>query len=291
MELIIREPKPGGAITNIIHSVTWEFEDLPTPKIPLCRLVPFCRVRQFLTSSIQTEALKKSFETQCYMEHASAFHVSPFDENGEAMFVKQEDKDKWDTLWRMESDAFDAEMLKEPAYKELANRMFSTWDGNHRRGLVDQMARFGLRRVTIWVDSGRVASFGRCVGIVIVMVEHSRSTDHHEAIQKVLHKIPLSSSTEPGGDVESSLPTVALRIHVPPGSLQAAPVESTPAIPKPARGSQPKKATTPFVSNLSPPTTRSKATEKRSKDPQLEYVKENQVIGAQEIQSEPRRSL
>ncbi|KAL3694012.1 hypothetical protein R1sor_007663 [Riccia sorocarpa] len=125
MEPIIREPKPGGAITNVIHNVTWDFGDLPTPKIPLCRLVPFCRVRQFQTSSIQTEALKKSFETQCYMEHASAFHVSPFDENGEAMFVKQEDKDKWDTLWRMESDAFDAEMLKEPAYKELANRMSS----------------------------------------------------------------------------------------------------------------------------------------------------------------------
>ncbi|KAL3678203.1 hypothetical protein R1sor_021159 [Riccia sorocarpa] len=66
------------------------------------------------------------------MEHASDFHVSPFDENGDAMFVKQEDKDKWDTLWRMESDAFDAEMLKEPAYKELANRMFSTWDGNQQ---------------------------------------------------------------------------------------------------------------------------------------------------------------
>ncbi|KAL3688163.1 hypothetical protein R1sor_014472 [Riccia sorocarpa] len=132
MEPMIREPKAGGAITNIIHSVTWDFGDLPTPKIPLCRLVPFCRVRQFQTSSIQTEALKKSFETQCYMEHASAFHVSPFNENGEPMFVKQEDKDKWDTLWRMESDAFDAEMLKEPAYKELANRMFSTWDGNYR---------------------------------------------------------------------------------------------------------------------------------------------------------------
>ncbi|KAL3702430.1 hypothetical protein R1sor_020452 [Riccia sorocarpa] len=129
---MIREPKAGGAITNIIHSVTWDFGDIPTPKIPLCRLVPFCRVRQFQTSSIQTEALKKSFETQCYMEHASTLHVSPFDENGEPMFVKQEDKDKWDTLWRMKSDAFDAEMLKEPAYKELANRMFSTWDGNHR---------------------------------------------------------------------------------------------------------------------------------------------------------------
>ncbi|KAL3679710.1 hypothetical protein R1sor_022666 [Riccia sorocarpa] len=132
MEPIIREPKLGAAITNIIHNVTWDFGELPTPKIPLCRLVPFCRVRQFQTSSIQTEALKKSFETQCYMEHASAFHVSPFDENGMPMFVKQEDRDRWDTLWRMESDEFDTEMLKEPAYKELANRMFSTWDDNHR---------------------------------------------------------------------------------------------------------------------------------------------------------------
>ncbi|KAL3699176.1 hypothetical protein R1sor_017198 [Riccia sorocarpa] len=114
------EPQLGGGITIIIHSVTWDFGDLLTPKILLCRLVPFCRVRQFQTSSIQTEALKKSFETQCYMEHASAFHVTPFDKNGTPMYVKQEDRDRWDTLWRMENDEFDAEKLKEPAYKELA---------------------------------------------------------------------------------------------------------------------------------------------------------------------------
>ncbi|KAL3694610.1 hypothetical protein R1sor_008261 [Riccia sorocarpa] len=115
MEPIIRETKPGGAITNIIHNVILDFGELSTPKIPLC----------LQTSSIQTEALKKSFETQCYMEHASAFHVSPFDENGTPMFVKQEDKDRWDTLWKMQSNEFDAEMLKEPAYKEFANQMSS----------------------------------------------------------------------------------------------------------------------------------------------------------------------
>ncbi|KAL3701219.1 hypothetical protein R1sor_019241 [Riccia sorocarpa] len=95
-------------------------------------LVQLTRVRQFQTTSLQTEALKKSFETHCYMEHFAAFHVSLFDENGNEMHVTDEDKAGWDMLWRMESQEFDAECSKIPEYQHLLNKKFSTWDGNHR---------------------------------------------------------------------------------------------------------------------------------------------------------------
>ncbi|KAL3682277.1 hypothetical protein R1sor_000299 [Riccia sorocarpa] len=83
-------------------------------------------------TSLQTEALKKSFETHCYMEHFAAFHVSLFDENGNEMLVTDEDKAGWDMLWRMESQDFDAECSKIPEYQHLVNKKFFTWDGNHR---------------------------------------------------------------------------------------------------------------------------------------------------------------
>ncbi|KAL3683584.1 hypothetical protein R1sor_001606 [Riccia sorocarpa] len=125
--------RESGAFSNIIHTYTMKFENnKPTPKIPLCRLVQFTRVRQFQTTSLQTEALKKSFETHCYMEHFAAFHVSLFDENGNEMLVTDEDKAGWDMLWRMESQDFDAECSKIPEYQHLVNKKFSTWDGNHR---------------------------------------------------------------------------------------------------------------------------------------------------------------
>ncbi|KAL3681597.1 hypothetical protein R1sor_024553 [Riccia sorocarpa] len=143
--------------------------------------------------------------------------------------------------------------------------------------------RFGLRGVAILVASScdlgckelrfglrRVASFRGCE-LRIVMAERSRSNDDHDAIQSV-QAIPSSSPTE-SVDV-CSLPTVAQAIDVPAGSPQA---DSTHAVPKPARGSQLRKDTTPILSNLSPPTTRARAIEKRSNNPSLESVKEIQV--------------
>ncbi|KAL3686661.1 hypothetical protein R1sor_009235 [Riccia sorocarpa] len=125
--------RESGAFSTIIHTYTMKFENhKPTPKILLCRLVQFTRVRQFQTTSLQTEALKKSFETHCYMEHFAAFHVSMFDENDNKMLVTDEDKAGWDMLWRMESQDFDAECSKIPEYQHLVNKKFSTWDGNHR---------------------------------------------------------------------------------------------------------------------------------------------------------------
>ncbi|KAL3686625.1 hypothetical protein R1sor_009199 [Riccia sorocarpa] len=43
------------------------------------------------------------------MENGAGFHICPFDELGNYVDVMEEDKSKWDDLWRMESDAFDEE--------------------------------------------------------------------------------------------------------------------------------------------------------------------------------------
>ncbi|KAL3686637.1 hypothetical protein R1sor_009211 [Riccia sorocarpa] len=114
----------GGAFANIISKYTMTFGDKLTPRIPLCMLTPFLRVRNFQTTSHMTEQLKRSFETHYYNEHGAGFHVCPFDENGNELVVTDEDKAKWDVLWRMESEKFDEEcskVLSTPlnSYKDL----------------------------------------------------------------------------------------------------------------------------------------------------------------------------
>ncbi|KAL3677083.1 hypothetical protein R1sor_027031 [Riccia sorocarpa] len=96
------------------------------------RLVVKKREARLRTTSYMTEQLKRSFETHCDNEHGAGFHVYPFDENGNEILVTDEDKAKWDVLWRMESEKFDEECSKIPKYQNLVNRKFSTWDGNHR---------------------------------------------------------------------------------------------------------------------------------------------------------------
>ncbi|KAL3701807.1 hypothetical protein R1sor_019829 [Riccia sorocarpa] len=73
-----------------------------------------------------TEALKRSFETHCYMEHGAGFHVCPFDGSGKELFVTDADRQEWDMLWKIESDAFDEECRKNPAYNNLVGRKFAT---------------------------------------------------------------------------------------------------------------------------------------------------------------------
>ncbi|KAL3691790.1 hypothetical protein R1sor_005441 [Riccia sorocarpa] len=80
--------EPGGAFVNIISSYTMTFG----------------------------EALKRSFETHCYMENRAGFYICPFDETGNYVYVTEADKEKWDDLWRMESEAFDAECRSVPEY-------------------------------------------------------------------------------------------------------------------------------------------------------------------------------
>ncbi|KAL3702433.1 hypothetical protein R1sor_020455 [Riccia sorocarpa] len=191
MATICAPKEDGGresdAFSNIIHTYTMKFENnKPTPKIPLCRLVQFTRVRQFQTTSLQTEALKKSFETHCYMEHFAAFHVSMFDESGNEMLVTDENKAGWDMLWRMESQDFDAECSKIPEYQHLVNKKFSTWDGNHRLITCMQVS-MSPERTTRKAWHPRV----RCVILIppvtvykqIEMAMHNLNASSHATVQ------------------------------------------------------------------------------------------------------------
>ncbi|KAL3688516.1 hypothetical protein R1sor_014825 [Riccia sorocarpa] len=96
------------------------------------KLVPYLQVRNLQNISVMIEALKRSFETHCYMENGAGFHICPFDETGNYVDVTDADKEKWDDLWRMESEAFDAECQSVLEYAPLVGRKFYMWDGNHR---------------------------------------------------------------------------------------------------------------------------------------------------------------
>ncbi|KAL3698864.1 hypothetical protein R1sor_012940 [Riccia sorocarpa] len=91
---------------NIISKYTMIFGDKPTPRIPLCKLTSFLRVRNFQTTFYMTQQLKHRFETHCYNENGARFHVFHFDENGKKFIVMDEDPDKakGDVLWRTERE-------------------------------------------------------------------------------------------------------------------------------------------------------------------------------------------
>ncbi|KAL3676713.1 hypothetical protein R1sor_026661 [Riccia sorocarpa] len=128
-------------------------------------------------------ALRRSFETHCYNEHGAGFHVCPFDENGNELVVTDEDKAKWDVLWRMESEKFDEECSKVPEYQNLAivNRKFSTWDGNHQ--------------VITWIEvstsperTQRMAWHPRVRCVILVPLVHA-----YKQIEVAMHNLNASS--------------------------------------------------------------------------------------------------
>ncbi|KAL3689379.1 hypothetical protein R1sor_015688 [Riccia sorocarpa] len=123
--------EPGGAFVNIISTYTMTFGGKPTPRVPLYRLVRYLRVKNFQNTSVMTKALKRSFETYCYMENGAGFHICPFDETGNYVDVTEADKEKWDDLWRMESEAFDAECWVVPEYAPLVGHKFYTCMSSH----------------------------------------------------------------------------------------------------------------------------------------------------------------
>ncbi|KAL3679266.1 hypothetical protein R1sor_022222 [Riccia sorocarpa] len=137
------------------------------------------------------------------------------------------------------------------------------------------------------------------------MAEHSGSTDPTEQIDQVLQAISASSPIPSGQEVDTTLPTSCsvdpLAAVIAPTSPAAAHVNSTPAIHKPLRGSQSKKSSTPALSAIFPPTTRSAAGKKRRdqergkkpKDHLLGSVAEAETQAKSDAEgpTEPRRSL
>ncbi|KAL3688364.1 hypothetical protein R1sor_014673 [Riccia sorocarpa] len=87
-----------GTCSTIIDKFKVNFNGKHIPKIPLCRLEAFTRVRKLHMNSSQTEDLKRSFRLNGYMESCHGFHVSPVDENGTELVVTAQDEDML-TVW------------------------------------------------------------------------------------------------------------------------------------------------------------------------------------------------
>ncbi|KAL3675044.1 hypothetical protein R1sor_024992 [Riccia sorocarpa] len=121
-----------SAFASIIDKYHLTFNGKTPPRIPLCRLEAFTRVRKLQLSSAQTEELKRSFRLNGYMESCHGFHVSPVDEDGEEVLVTAEDESSWDFFWKTASQDFDRECRADPDLAVLAGKKFKVWDGNHR---------------------------------------------------------------------------------------------------------------------------------------------------------------
>ncbi|KAL3676855.1 hypothetical protein R1sor_026803 [Riccia sorocarpa] len=121
-----------SACASIIEKYRMDFGGKQPPKIPLCRLEPFTRVRKLQLSCSQAEELKRSFRLNGYMESCHGFHVSPVDESGNDVVLISEEEDSWDFFWKTASQDFDRECRADPDLECLAGKKFKVWDGNHR---------------------------------------------------------------------------------------------------------------------------------------------------------------
>ncbi|KAL3700395.1 hypothetical protein R1sor_018417 [Riccia sorocarpa] len=137
-----------SACASIIDKYRLTFNGKAAPRIPLCRLEAFTRVRKLQLSLGQAEELKRSFRLNGYMESCHGFHVSPVDEDGREVLVIAEEESSWDFFWKTASQDFDHECRADPDLAKLAGKKFKVWDGNHR---VKHIARDRPIRL----DSGR----------------------------------------------------------------------------------------------------------------------------------------
>ncbi|KAL3693787.1 hypothetical protein R1sor_007438 [Riccia sorocarpa] len=117
-----------------------DFNGKTAPRIPLCRLETFTRVRKLQLSCTQAEELKKSFRLNGYMESCHGFHVSPVDELGNDVLLSKEEEDGWDLFWKTASQDFDRECRLDPDFACLVGKKFKVWDGNHRLTVWNQVS-------------------------------------------------------------------------------------------------------------------------------------------------------
>ncbi|KAL3701005.1 hypothetical protein R1sor_019027 [Riccia sorocarpa] len=120
-----------SACASIIDKYRLDFKGKEPPRVPLCRLETFTRVRKLQLSSSQAEELKRSFRLNGYMESCHGFHVSPVDEDGNDVVLTQEEEDGWDFFWKSASQDFDRECRADPDFAPLVGKKFKVWDGNH----------------------------------------------------------------------------------------------------------------------------------------------------------------
>ncbi|KAL3697136.1 hypothetical protein R1sor_011212 [Riccia sorocarpa] len=122
-----------SACASIIDKYRLDFNGKEPPRVSLCCLETFTRVRKLQLSSSQTEELKRSFRLNGYMESCHGFHVSPVDEDANDVVLTQEKEDGWDFSWKSASQDFDRECRADPDFVSLVGKKFKVWDGNHRK--------------------------------------------------------------------------------------------------------------------------------------------------------------
>ncbi|KAL3684974.1 hypothetical protein R1sor_002996 [Riccia sorocarpa] len=121
-----------SACATIIDKYVLTFNGKTAPRIPLCRLEAFTRVKKLQLSLTQTEELKRSFRINGYMESCHGFHVSPVDEDGNEILLTAEEENSWDFFWKTANQDFDQECA---FYAELEDSRKKTstkgWYSDH----------------------------------------------------------------------------------------------------------------------------------------------------------------
>ncbi|KAL3702250.1 hypothetical protein R1sor_020272 [Riccia sorocarpa] len=118
------EKSSQSACASIIDKYRIDFKGKEPPRIPLCRLEAFTRVRKLQLSSTQAEELKRSFRLNGYMESCHGFHVSPVDEEGIEVILGKEEEDSWDFFWKNANQDFDRECRADPDFADLDGKKF-----------------------------------------------------------------------------------------------------------------------------------------------------------------------
>lgn len=99
------------------------------PPIPLCRLIPYAKVRGLRDD---VSGLKAAFGKEGYVEEKGAFIISLWTCHREETWVTENIMAEWDPIWRERHEEFEAEISNREEYGMLSNRMFYVWEGNHR---------------------------------------------------------------------------------------------------------------------------------------------------------------
>lgn len=99
------------------------------PRIPLCRLVPYAKVRGLRKN---LGSLKAAFTSERYVPEKGTFIVSLIKNDGEELKVNEDITSTWDPLWKEVDNEFEKDLANRKDLKSLSKKMFFVWEGNHR---------------------------------------------------------------------------------------------------------------------------------------------------------------
>ncbi|MCO5584226.1 hypothetical protein L7F22_038150 [Adiantum nelumboides] len=98
------------------------------PPIPLCRLIPYARVKGLRDD---VSGLKAAFGKEGYIQEKGAFIVFLWNCQKEKILILDKIINKWDAIWKDINDEFEQELSKPMQLKDMSNHMFYVWEGNH----------------------------------------------------------------------------------------------------------------------------------------------------------------